>query len=131
MKSCWRYSRMPRDSPDTAEGGAAMAATDLPPVSPGGMVMQPTAEPANGWPPQQAASSGPPAQQCISHGHIQHRVCGGWKRLSIYHRRVPLHTQRNALSSKPIERPIDPLLILTRAPYQMSLLFLQTFGSEQ
>ena len=45
------------------------------------------------------------------------------ERLSIYHRRVPLHTQRSALSSKPIERPIAPLPMLTRAPYQMSFYF--------
>ena len=43
------------------------------------------------------------------------------ERVSIYHRRVPLHTQRSALSSEPIERPIAPLPMLTRAPYQMSL----------
>ena len=43
------------------------------------------------------------------------------ERLSIYHRRVPLRTQRSALSSKPIERPIAPLPMMTRAPYQMSL----------
>ena len=46
--------------PDTAEGGAAMAATDLPPASPGGMETPPTAEPADGWPPRQAASNGLP-----------------------------------------------------------------------
>ena len=60
--------------PDTDEGGAAMAAADFPPVSPGGMVMPPTTEPANGWPPRQATSSGLPAQQCITHGHVQYRV---------------------------------------------------------
>ena len=60
--------------PDTAEGGAAMAATDLPSASPGGMEMPPTMEPVDGWPPRQAASSGLPAQQCPSHGHIQYRV---------------------------------------------------------
>ena len=60
--------------PDTDEGGAAMAAADFPPASPGGMVMPPTTEPATGWPPRQATSSGLPAQQCITHGHIQYRV---------------------------------------------------------
>ena len=54
--------------PETAERGATMAATDLPPAGAGGM------EAADGWPPRQAASSGLPAQQCISHGHIQYRV---------------------------------------------------------
>ena len=55
------------------------------------------------------------------------------ERVSIYHRRVPLHTQRSALSSKPIERPTAPLPMLTRAPYQMSSLvcLLQPFGSER
>ena len=60
--------------PETAERGATMAATDLPPAGPGGMEMPPTAEAADGWPPRQAASSELPAQQCISHGHIQYRV---------------------------------------------------------
>ena len=60
--------------PDTDEGGAAMAAADFPPASPGGTVMPPTTEPANGWPPRQATSSGLPAQQCITHEHIQYRV---------------------------------------------------------
>ena len=60
--------------PDTDEGGAAMAAADFPPASPGGTVMPPTTEPATGWPPRQATSSGLPAQQCITHGHIQYRV---------------------------------------------------------
>ena len=58
----------------------------------------------------------------ISHGHFN-IVLRRTERLSIYHRRVPLHTQRSALSSKPIERPIAPLPMLTRAPYQMSFYF--------
>ena len=57
--------------PDTDEGGAAM---DFPPASSGGTVTPPTTEPAPGWPPRQATSSGLPAQQCITHGHIQYRV---------------------------------------------------------
>ena len=51
-----------------------MVATDVPQVSPGGMEMPPTMEPADGWPPGQAASSGLPVHQCLSHGHIQYRV---------------------------------------------------------
>ena len=60
--------------PDTAEVGAAMSATDLPPASPGDMEMPPTMDPVDSRPPRQAASSGLPAQQCPSHGHIQYRI---------------------------------------------------------
>ena len=81
--------------------------------------MPPTTEPATGWPPRQATSSGLPAQQCITHGHIQYRVAED-ERMSIYHRRVHLHTHRSALSSEPVERPNAPLPMLTRAPCQMS-----------
>ena len=60
--------------PDTGEGGAAVAAADFPSASPGDTTMPPTTEPATGWPPGQATSSGLPAQQYITHGHIQYRV---------------------------------------------------------
>ena len=46
--------------PDTAEVGAAMSATDLPPASPGDREMPPTMDPVDGRPPRQAASSGLP-----------------------------------------------------------------------
>ena len=40
--------------------------------------------------------------------------------MSIYHRRVHLHTQRSAPSSESVERPNVPLSILTGAPCQTS-----------
>ena len=67
-------------------------------------------EPVDGRPPRQAASSGLPAQQCPSHGHIQIIVLRKTECVSIYHRRVPLRTQRSALSSEPIEGTIAPLV---------------------
>ena len=60
--------------PDTGEGGAAIAAADFLSASPGDTMMPPSTEPATGWPPRQATSSGLPAHQYITHGHIQYRV---------------------------------------------------------
>ena len=60
--------------PDTGEGGAAMAAADFPSAGPGDTMMPPTTEPTAGWPPRQATSSGLPAHQYVTHGHIQYRV---------------------------------------------------------
>ena len=60
--------------PDTGEGGAAMAAADFPSAGPGDTMAPPTTEPTAGWPPRQATSSGLPAHQYITHGHIQYRV---------------------------------------------------------
>ena len=60
--------------PDTGEGGAAMAAADFPSAGPGDTMMPPTTESTAGWPPRQATSSGLPAHQYVTHGHIQYRV---------------------------------------------------------
>ena len=56
----------------------------------------------------------------ISHMGIFNIVLRRTERMSIYHRRVHLHTQRSAPSSESVERPNAPLSILTRAPYQTS-----------
>ena len=60
--------------PDTEERGGVIAAADPPPTHPGGTVRPPTLAPTNDWPPRQATSSRPPAQQCITHGHVHYRV---------------------------------------------------------
>ena len=98
--------------PDTDEGGAAMAAADFPPASPGN---RQTA----GLPDRQLAVDS--LHSSASHTGIFNIVLRRTERMSIYHRRVLLHTQRSALSSEPVERPNAPLPMLTRAPYQMSL----------
>ena len=51
-----------------------MVVADFPSAGPGDTMMPPTTESTAGWPPRQATSSGLPAHQYVTHGHIQYRV---------------------------------------------------------
>ena len=104
--------------PDTGEGGAAMAVADFPSAGPGD-TMPPTTESTAGWPPRQATSSGLPAHQYVTHGHIQYRVTEDGTHEHLPPPRAFAHP-RSAPSSESVERPNVPLSILTRAPYQTS-----------
>ena len=105
--------------PDTGEGGAAMAVADFPSAGPGDTMMPPTTESTAGWPPRRhlAVDS---LHTSMSHMGTFNIVLRRTARMSIYHRRVHLHTQRSAPSSESVERPNVPLSILTGAPCQTS-----------
>ena len=120
MKSCWRYSRMPHDSLTRLRGEQPWPPQTYPlPAQGVWRCRQLRNRQMAGLPDGRLAVDS--LHSSAFHTGIFNIVLRRTERLSIYHRRVPLHTQRSALSSKLMERPIAPLPMLTRAPYQMSL----------
>ena len=100
-----------------------MSATDLPPASPGDGEMPPTMDPVEGRPPRQAASSGLP-DNSAPHTGISNIVLRKTERVSIHHHRVPLRTQRSALSSEPTRGDHCPSSHVGKDPRNMCLFLL-------
>ena len=120
MKSCWQYSRMPHGSLTRLRGEQPWLPQTYPlPALGAWRCRQPWNRWTAGLPDRQLAVDS--LHNSAPHTGISNIVLRRTERVSIYYRRVPLHTQRSALSNEPIERPTAPLPILTRAPYQMSL----------
>ena len=102
MKSCWLCSRMLHDSLTLVKGEQLWPSQTSP------LLVQ-----GIRWCRR-------PLHTSMSHMGTFNIVLRRTARMSIYHRRVHLHTQRSAPSSESVERPNAPLSILTRAPYQTS-----------